>query len=75
MPIIYLPAIQSKRIPWNKGRIIGQKYPLLPRQVWSIRARLEIRGRIRDLALFNTAIDSKLRACDFLALRVSEISW
>jgi hypothetical protein len=52
------------RQPWNKGLIVGQKRPLLPRQVWSIRVRLEMSGSPRDLALFNLAIDSKLRASD-----------
>jgi len=54
-------AIQVRQ-PWNKGFIVGQKRPLLPRQVWSIRVRLEISASARDLALFNLAIDSKLRA-------------
>lgn len=54
---------------WNKGRIIGQKRPLLPKQVWAIRARLELAGHLRDLALFNVAIDSKLRGCDLVTAR------
>jgi hypothetical protein len=49
--------------PWNKGRLIGQKRPLKPKEVWAIRVRLEIGGTKRNLALFNPAIDSKLRAC------------
>ena len=61
------------RTPWNKGRLIGQKRPLKPRDVWAIRARLEIRGNERDIALFNLAIDSKLRACDLVKLRISEV--
>jgi hypothetical protein len=60
-------AIQVRR-PWNKGLIVGQKRPLLPRQVWSIRVRLEMSGSARDLALFNLAIDSKLRASDLVRL-------
>jgi hypothetical protein len=51
--------------PWNKGLLVGQKTPLQPKHVWSIRVRLEIGRMWRDLALFNLAIDSKLRACDF----------
>jgi hypothetical protein len=51
--------------PWNKGLLVGQKKPLQPKHVWSIRVRLEIARMWRDLALFNLAIDSKLRACDF----------
>lgn len=54
-----LPAVRPSRISWNKGRIVGQKRPLLPRHVWSIRVRLEMAGNARDLALFNLAIDSK----------------
>jgi integrase len=61
------------RHPWNKGLIVGQKRPLLPRQVWSIRVRLEMAASARDLALFNLAIDSKLRAWDLVRLKVEEI--
>lgn len=63
----------SLRTPWNKGRLVGQKRPLKPKDVWSIRVRLEIAGSLRDLALFNLAIDSKLRACDLVSLRVDDI--
>lgn len=59
--------------PWNKGRLVGQKRPLRSRDVWSIRTRLELEGNKRDLALFNLAIDSKLRACDLVVIRVSDI--
>src|SRR5271168_2307412 len=55
--------------PWNKGLFIGQKKPLEPKHVWSIRVRLEIARSRRDLAIFNLAIDSKLRACDLVRLR------
>lgn len=65
-------AIQVRR-PWNKGLIVGQKRPLLPRQVWSIRVRLEMSGSPRDLALFNLAIDSKLRASDLIRLKTEDI--
>ena len=68
-----LPAIKPKYSPWNKGRLIGQKRPLLAKQVWAIRARLELAGNLRDLALFNLAIDSKLRGCDLVRERVSVI--
>lgn len=64
--------VQSSR-PWNKGLIIGQKRPLLPRQVWSIRVRLEMAASSRDLALFNLAIDSKLRACDLVSLKTEDV--
>jgi integrase len=59
--------------PWNKGLIVGQKRPLLPRQVWSIRVRLEMAASARDLALFNLAIDSKLRASDLVRLKVEDV--
>ena len=68
-----LPAIKPKYSPWNKGRLIGQKRPLLAKQVWAIRARLELAGNLRDLALFNLAIDSKLRGGDLVRERVSVI--
>jgi hypothetical protein len=59
-----------KRLPWNKGKLTGAKPPLLPKHVWSIRMKLQIEGRVRDLAMFNLAIDSKLRGCDVVAIRV-----
>lgn len=65
-------TIQVRR-PWNKGLIVGQKRPLLPRQVWSIRVRLEMTASARDLALFNLAIDSKLRASDLVRLKVEDV--
>ncbi len=64
MPRVQLPAVTPKRKTWNKGRIIGQKRPLLPKQVWAIRTRLEITGNLRDVALFNMAIDSNSRGRD-----------
>ncbi|MGY9036429.1 MAG: tyrosine-type recombinase/integrase [Rhodobacterales bacterium] len=73
MPRVQLPAVTPKRRAWNKGRLVGQKRPLLPKQVWAIRARLELAGNLRDLALFNVAIDSKLRGCDLVSLKVTDI--
>jgi integrase len=73
MPRVQLPAITPKQRAWNKGRLIGQKRPLRPKQVWAIRARLELADNLRDLALFNVAIDSKLRGCDLLYLKVSDL--
>ncbi len=67
-----LPVIRSVRPPWNKGRIIGQKRVLLPKHLWSIRVRLEMADNRRDLALFNMAIDCKLRGCDLVHLRVND---
>ena len=61
------------RRPWNRGRLIGQKPPLKLREVWAIRTRLQLADRVRDLALFNVAIDSKLRGCDIVALRVDDV--
>jgi integrase len=63
-----------RRTPWNKGKLIGAKPPLRPNQVWSIRTRLLIERRTRGLALFNLAIDSKLRDCDVVALRVEDVA-
>lgn len=62
------------RVPWNKGRLIGQKSPLSLQDIWSIRMKLQNEGRLRDLALFNLGLDSKLRACDLLNLRVADVS-
>ena len=63
-----------RRDPWNKGRLIGQKRPLKPKDVWSIRVRLQIERGARNLALFNLAIDSKLRGCDLVRLQVDDVS-
>src|SRR3977135_2610755 len=63
-----------KRVPWNKGKLTGTKPPLRPKHVWSIRTKLQIEGRVRDLAMFNLAIDSKLRGCDVVALKVEDIT-
>jgi hypothetical protein len=63
-----------KRVPWNKGRLIGAKPPLRPKHVWSIRTKLQVEGRARDLAMFNLAIDSKLRGCDLVALKVEDVA-
>ena len=60
--------------PWNKGKLMGQKLPLTLQEIWSIRMCLQSEKRIRDMALFNLAIDSKLRACDLLKIRVSDVS-
>ena len=72
---MYLLTYRPKsRTPWNKGKIIGQKAPLKLRDIWAIRIRLQMDNRLRDLALFNLAIDSKLRACDLVKLKISDIS-
>ena len=61
-------------IPWNKGKLVGQKPPLKLREIWAIRIRLQLARRTRDLALFNLAIDSKLRACDLVSIRVRDVA-
>lgn len=68
-----LPMIIPSNRAWNHGRVIGQKRPLLPKHVWAIRVRLEIAGAVRDLALFNMAVDSKLRGCDLVKLKVADV--
>ncbi len=62
------------RIPWNKGKLIGGKPPLRTKHVWAIRTKLQVEGRTRDLAMFNLAIDSKLRGCDVVSLRVEDVA-
>lgn len=64
---------EPKLSPWNKGKMLGQKPPLQLKEIWAIRFNLESRGRHRDLAMFNLAIDSKLRACDLVKVRVHEL--
>ena len=65
--------VPCKPAPWNNGRLIGQKRPLKPKDVWAIRVRLQLQGRKRDLALFNLAIGSKLRGCDLVRLQVDDV--
>jgi hypothetical protein len=72
MSTFNLPMIVPSKGSWNHGRIIGQKRPLLPKHVWAIRARLELAEAFRDLALFNLAIDSKLRGCDLVRLKIAD---
>ena len=70
---MYLLTYASKsKEPWNKGKILGQKSPLKLKEIWAIRIRLQLFRKIRDLALFNLAIDSKLRACDLVTLKVQD---
>ncbi len=65
---------KPKHVPWNKGKLTGQKPPLQLKHVWAIRTTLQLDGRVRDLALFNLAIDSKLRACDVVSLKVEDVA-
>lgn len=72
---MYQPnVITQRREPWNKGKLVGQKLPLRRKGIWAIRVRLQLSDRTRDLALFNLAFDSKLRACDLVKLRVRDVS-
>jgi hypothetical protein len=76
LPVTEEQAMQNEanttltRVPWNKGKVIGAKRPLRPEHVWSTRTKLQIEGCVRDLAMFNLAIDSKLRGCDVVATKV-----
>ncbi|QRE76774.1 tyrosine-type recombinase/integrase [Methylobacterium aquaticum] len=63
----------TTRVPWNRGRIVGPKPPLKPKHIWALRTHLQLANRTRDLALFNLAVDSKLRGCDLVRLRVSDV--
>jgi integrase len=63
-----------RRAPWNKGKVTGAKPPLRPKHVWTIRTKLQIEGRARDLAMFNLAIDSKLRGCDVVTIKVEDVA-
>ncbi len=73
MQIPNLSAIHPQRPAWNKKRIVGQKSPFLPKRMWTIRVRLEITGNRRDLALFYTAIDSNLRSCELVRLKIADV--
>jgi len=70
-PNVQMPFHQAA---WNKGKLVGQKIPLKLKEIWAIRIRLQLTEKVRDLALFNLAIDSKLRGCDLLSLKVSDIA-
>ncbi len=66
-------ANASRREPWNKGKIVGQKAPFKLRDIWALRVRLQMENRTRELALFNLGIDSKRRGCDLVRLKVREV--
>jgi hypothetical protein len=70
---ITAPKPEGRAVPWNKGKLIGQKPPLKLKEIWAIRIRLQLDHRTRELALFNLAIDSKLRGCDLVGLRVHDV--
>ncbi len=71
--ITHDPQDSAHRKPWNKGRLVSPKLPFKLQEIWSIRIRLEIERRTRELALFNLAIDSKLRGCDLVRLKASDV--
>ena len=71
--MMYIPLIVKASTPWNKGKLVGQKSPLRLREVWAIRIRLQLKKEARVLAMFNLAIDSKLRSCDLVQLKVRDI--
>lgn len=66
-------STSSRREPWNKGKLIGQKSPLKPKDIWAIRVRLQLAHKVRELALFNLGFDSKLRGCDLVGLKVRDV--
>ena len=72
--MLYLPLLRQPQEPWNKGKLIGQKPPLKLREIWAIRIQLQLEHRIKEVALFNLAIDSKLRSCDLVTLKVRDVT-
>jgi site-specific recombinase XerC len=66
--------VEGRTAPWNKGKLIGQRLPLKLKEIWAIRIRLQLANRARELALFNLAIDSKLRGCDLVGLHVYNVA-
>ncbi len=66
-------TIAGRSIPWNKGKLLGRKPPLRLKEIWAIRIRLHLAHRVREFALFNLAINSKLRGCDLVGLRVHDV--
>src|SRR5262249_25665746 len=65
--------VAQRAQPWNKGKLVGQKTPFRLKEIWAIRVRLQMQGRLRELAMFNLGIDSKIRACDLVSLRVRDL--
>jgi integrase len=74
IPLIYTQEKKPSRDAWNKGKLLGQKPPLKLKEVWEIRIRLQLSKNSRELALFNLAIDSKLRGCDLVKLKVRDVA-
>ena len=71
---MYNSKSTSRKTCWNKGKLVGQKLPLKLEEIWSIRIRLELANNLRELTMFNLALDCKLRACDFIKLKVLDIA-
>ena len=71
--LTYKPTHPAHRPPWNKGKLVGPKPPFKLQEIWAIRIRLDLVHRVRELAMFNLAIDSKLRGCDLVRLKVSDV--
>src|SRR4026209_2977663 len=71
---VHIQSASRVTQPWNKGKLTGAKPPLSPTHVWAVRTRLQLLRRFRDLALFNLAIDSKLRGCDLVGLRITDVA-
>ena len=67
------PSVCQRHEPWNRGKLVGQKAPFKIKEMWAIRVRLQMQRRLREFALFNLGIDSKLRACDLVGLRVRDV--
>src|SRR6185312_14690875 len=74
METVSCSNLDSQSQPWNKGKLAGAKPPLRPKYFWAIRTRLQLSGRLRDLALFNLGIDSKLRGCDIVGLKLVDVA-
>ena len=74
MDTISQSNVDDQTQPWNKGKLTGAKPPLRPKHVWAVRTRLHLAGRLRDLALFNLGIDSKLRGCDVVGLKLLDVA-
>ena len=70
----FFKRLKTSKSPWNRGKLTGQKPPFQLKHVWAIRTTLQINKRVRDLALFNLAIDSKLRGCDVVRLKIEDIA-
>ena len=73
MPTPTVPKADGRAVPWNNGKLLGQKPPLRLKEIWAIRIRLQMDHRTRELAVFNLAIDCKLRGCDLGGLRVHDV--